>query len=262
MRRLENKVAVVTGGAGSGIGHGISLELAREGARVAIFELDMQAADSLCARIQSDGGCARAYRADISRGEEVRRAIDQVAADFGRLDVLVNNAGIGMIRAAAEATEEDYDRVHSINLRGAWLCAKYAIPHMQRQGGGSIVNIASVHARATMPLYALYATMKAGIVGLTRGLAVQYGPDGIRANAVLPGLVDGKQTREVIGQFVPDVDRFIADFVRRHQAVPRPISPADVGQVVAFLAGDGARAITGAEIPVDAGLLALLLSRD
>ncbi len=262
MRRLQDKVAVVTGGGGSGIGHGISLAMAEEGAHVAIFELDMEAAESTRAQIAAAGDSASVYQADISDAGQVERAIARVVADHGRLDSLVNNAGVGLIRAAAEASEAEYDRLHAIDLRGAWLCAKYAIPHMQRQGGGAIINIASVHARATMPLYALYAAMKSGIVGLTRGLAVQYGPDGIRSNAVLPGLVDGKQTRDVIGQFVPDVQQFIDAFVRRNQAVPRAVEPRDIGRVVAFLASDDARAITGVEIPVDAGLLAQMISRD
>ncbi len=262
MRRLEHKVAVVTGGGGRGIGHGISLALAREGARVAIFELDLPAGEAVRDQIAAEGGCARVYQADISRGREVCDAVNRAAGDFGRLDVLVNNAGIGLVRAAAETTEEEYDRLHAIDLRGAWLCAKYAIPHMQRAGGGSIINIASVHARATVPLFALYAAMKAGLAGLTRGLAVQYGPDNIRVNAVLPGLVDAPQTREAVARFAPDVECFIQEFVRRHQAVPRAIEPADVGRVVAFLASDDARGITGVEIPVDAGLLAQSNSRE
>ena len=133
---------------------------------------------------------------------------------------------------------------------------------MQRQQRGVIINIASVHARATMPLYGIYAAMKAGVVGLTRGIAVQYGPDGIRANAVCPGLVDGKQTRDLVSHFSTDVESWLEGFVRRHQAFPLLIQPEDIGTLVAFLASEQARAITGAEIPADAGSWALLISRD
>lgn len=262
MKRLERKVAIVTGGGGAGIGHGISLTLAREGACVAIFELDLEAAEGIRARIESESGCAKVYSADISRAEDVRRAVAQAGEDFGRIDILVNNAGIGLVRPAAEASEEEYDRVHSIDLRGAWLCAKYAIPHMQRAGGGSIINIASVHARATVPLFALYAAMKSGLTGLTRGLAVQYGPDNIRVNAVLPGLVDAPQTRAALGASSPDIDAYLRKFITRYQAMPVAVLPEDVGRVVAFLASDDARGITGAEIPVDAGLLAILNSKE
>jgi NAD(P)-dependent dehydrogenase (short-subunit alcohol dehydrogenase family) len=113
-----------------------------------------------------------------------------------------------------------------------------------------------------MALYGLYAAMKSGVVGLTRGIAVQYGPDGIRANAVSPGLVDGKQSRQVIAQITPDVEGWLQNFVQRGQPLPRLIQPEDIGRTVAFLASDDARSITGAEIPVDGGLWAQLMSRE
>ncbi len=262
MQRLEHKVAIVTGGGGAGIGHGISLALAREGASVAIFEIDLEAGDAVRQRIEAGHGCAKIYRADISRSEDVREAVAMAVRDFGRLDILVNNAGIGLVRPAAEVSEEEYDRLHAIDLRGAWLCAKFAIPHMQRAGGGSIINIASVHACATVPMFALYAAMKSGLTGLTRGLAVQYGPENIRVNAVLPGLVDAPQTRAALGASSPDIDAYLHRFITRFQAMPVAVLPEDVGRVVAFLASDDARGITGAEIPVDAGLLAILNSKE
>ena len=259
---LKERVAIVTGGGGSGIGHGISLALAREGAHVVILDIDSGSAESVCNRIRGIGGTGSVITGDISRSDDIRRAMERVVEEHGRLDVLVNNAGIGLIRPVAETSEDETDRLAAVDFRGLWLCCKYAIPQMQRQNRGSIVNIASIHSHATLPLYGVYASMKAAVVGLTRGIAVQYGPDGIRANAVSPGLVDGQQTREVLAQFTTDVEDWIRDFGRRHQALPNPIQPEDVGNVVAFLASDGARAVTGAEIPVDAGVLAQLLSRD
>jgi NAD(P)-dependent dehydrogenase (short-subunit alcohol dehydrogenase family) len=262
MGRLTGKVAIVTGGGGDGIGQGISRVLAREGAHVSIMEIDIAAAEAVQERIVAAGGEASVVRCDVSSSEEVRSAFEQVVREHGRIDTLVTNAGIGLIRPVAEASEEEFDRLASIDLRGLWLCCKYAIPHMQRQRRGAIINIASVHARATMPLYGIYAGMKAGVVGLTRGIAVQYGPDGIRANALCPGLVDGKQTREVVAQFAPNVENWLEDFAYRHQALPHLIQPEDIGHVVAFLASEEAGAITGAEIPADAGLWAQLVSRD
>ncbi len=262
MGRLERKVAVVTGGAGSGIGHGISTVLAAEGAHVVIVEIDLDNAKTVQRLIESKGGRASVLRADISIAAEVRAAMDHVVAEHQRLDVLVNSAGVGLVRKVTEASEEEFDRLASIDLRGLWLCCKYAIPHMQRQKAGAIVNIASVHSQATMPQFALYAGMKAGVTGLTRGIAVEYGPDGIRANTVCPGLVDGLQTRRIIAQLSNDVEAWIQDFVRRHQAVPQIIQPRDVGHLVAFLASDEARTITGAEIPVDAGMWVQAISRD
>jgi NAD(P)-dependent dehydrogenase (short-subunit alcohol dehydrogenase family) len=262
MGRLEGKIAIVTGGAGPGIGHGISTVLAGEGAVVAILEIDLAAAEIVRKTIADAGGRAMVVRCDVSKATDVRTAIENVVQAHGRLDVLVNSAGIGMVRAVADATEEDFDRVASIDLRGMWLCCKSAIPHLQKQKGGAIVNIASVHSRGTMPMFGIYAAMKAGVVGLTRGIAVQYGPDRIRANAICPGLVDGVQSREVAANFSSDVDGWLKDFVRRHQTIPELIQPEDIGHLAAFLASDEARYITGAEIPIDAGTWAQLTSRE
>lgn len=261
MSSFEGKVAIVTGGGGSGIGHGISQVLAKQGAHVAIFEVDIDSAEEVRRRIKAEGGSATVVRADVSRSDNVRRAIDVVVDEHEHLDILVNNAGIGLIRPVAEASEEEFDQLASIDLRGMWLCCKYAIPHMRRQKQGSIVNIASVHSRATLPQFGLYSAIKAGVAGLSRGIAVQYGPDGIRANTVSPGLVDGKQTRQIVAQLSSDVQGYLDDFVRSNQALRQLIQPGDIGNLVAFLASDEARMITGAEIPVDAGMWAQLSSR-
>lgn len=261
MGQLDGKVAVVTGGGGSGIGHGISRVLASQGAHVVIFEIDVEAAEELCRQIEAEGGSAAAVLADVSRSENVRQAIGMVVEEKHRLDILVNNAGIGLIRPVAEANEDEFDRLAAIDLRGVWLCCKYAIPHMRQQKQGSIINIASVHSRATLPQFGIYAAMKAGVAGLTRGIAVQYGPDGIRANTVSPGLVDGKQTREIVARISDDVEAYLEDFVHSEQALPHLIQPEDIGNLVAFLASDEGRMITGAEIPVDAGMWAQLSSR-
>jgi len=262
MGSLDGKVAVVTGGGGSGIGHGISKVLARQGAFVAILEIDLDAAERVRGAIENAGGRAAVLHCDISKADPVQSAVERVVQEQGRLDVLVNSAGVGLIAPVADATEQEFDRITSIDLRGMWLCCKFAIPHMQKQGSGSIINIGSVHGRATLPLFGVYAAMKAGVGGLTRGIAVQYGPDNIRANAICPGLVDGAQTREIVAKLTSDVDGWLDEFVRRHQAIPRLIQAEDVGDLVAFLASDEARSITGAAIPIDAGAWVQLASRD
>ncbi len=260
--RVQGKVAIVTGGGGPAIGHGISQVLAREGAHVVIVEIDLASAEAVRHTIESEGGKATVMRGDVTQAEDVRSAMDGVIREHGRIDVLVNSAGVGLVREVAEASEAEFDRLVAIDLRGVWLCCKFAIPHMQAQKDGSIINIASVHGRATIPKFGVYAGMKAGVAGLTRGIAVQYGPDGIRANTVSPGLVDGKQTREIIGRVTNDVESWLADYIRRHQAMPQMIKPEDIGNIVAFLASDEGRMITGAEIPVDCGSWAMLASRD
>ena len=213
-------------------------------------------------RIEAGSRSVSVLRADVSEAEEVSAAIEEIVRRHQRIDVLVNNAGVGLIRPVAEASEEEFDRLASIDLRGMWLCCKYTIPHMQKRKSGVIVNIASVHSQKTQPLFGLYAAVKAGVVGLTRGIAVQYGPDNIRANAISPGLVDGAQTRAILGKFTPDPAAWINDYLHRHQAIPLSIQPEDIGHLAAFLASDQARAITGAEIPVDAGNWVQLVSRD
>jgi NAD(P)-dependent dehydrogenase (short-subunit alcohol dehydrogenase family) len=260
--RLEGKLAIVTGGGGPAIGHGISTVLAAEGAHVVIFEIDMETAELVRKRIEAAGGCVSVLRADVSKAGEVKAAMEEVVHRHKRLDVLVNSAGVGLVRAIAEATEEEFDRLAAIDLRGMWLCCKYAIPQMQKQKGGAIVNIGSVHGGKTIPGFGLYAAIKAGVVGLTRGIAVQYGPDHIRANAICPGMVDGIQTREIVAKLSPDPDAWMNDYVRRHQCIPEFIQPEAVGFLAAFLASDEARSITGAEIPIDAGSWAQLTSRE
>lgn len=261
MGKLDGKVAMVTGGGGLGIGHGVSIELAREGAHVVIAEIDAGAAERACHKIRSEGGQASAVECDVSQAKVVKEVIDSIIDTRHRLDVLVNNAGVGLIRAPAEASEEEFNHLMAIDLRGVWLCSKYSVPHMQRQRSGSIVNIASVHSRATLPRFGLYAAMKAGVCGLTRGMAVEYGPDGIRVNTVCPGLVDSPQNHEILAKIAPDAEEWMQNFVHRDQVLPIKIEPKDIGRVVAFLASEDSRAVTGAEIPVDAGTWAQLTSR-
>jgi NAD(P)-dependent dehydrogenase (short-subunit alcohol dehydrogenase family) len=260
--RLEGKVAIVTGGAGPAIGHGISTVLAAEGAHVIILEIDLEGAGALQRRLEAGGGKVSVLRADVSKAAEVSAAIEEVVRRHRRLDVLVNSAGVGLVRPVAEATEEEFDRLAAIDLRGMWLCCKYAIPQMQKQKGGAIVNIGSVHGGKTIVGFGLYAAIKAGVVGLTRGIAVQYGPDHIRANAICPGMVDGIQTRQIVAKIAPDPDAWMNNYVRRHQAIPQFIQPEEVGYLAAFLSSDEARSITGAEIPIDAGSWAQLTSRE
>ena len=178
------------------------------------------------------------------------------------IDVLVNSAGVGLVRAAHEATMADFSRLMGVDFQGVWLCCKYAIPQMKRQRQGVIINIGSVHGTATTENYALYAGAKSGLAGFTRGLAVQYGREGIRANVVSPGLVDGTQTRALAAELAGDAQRWMDEFIRRNQALAIAISAEDIGKAVAFLASDDAKAITGIEMRVDAGVLAQLASND
>ena len=247
--RLAGKVAVVTGGA-QGIGRAIVEKLAREGARVCFLDRD-EAAGAMTLREIGDPGVSFT-RADITREKEVAAAMEEVGRAGGRLDVLVNNAGINAYFDAAAMTEAEWDSVFAVDLKGAWLCCKHALPMMKRQGGGSIVNIASIHASLTMAGMFPYAAAKSGLVGLTRSLALDYAPANIRVNAVLPGWT---RTRLVEEWFRRQPDP--AEAERKVLAVHplgRLATPMEVANLVAFVASDEASAITGAALAVDGGL--------
>jgi NAD(P)-dependent dehydrogenase (short-subunit alcohol dehydrogenase family) len=263
LSRLDNLVAVVTGGAGDGIGKGISAALAKAGAQVIILDIDKPAAARVVEHLMAEGARRpSAIETDVSSEQQVQSAFSRIAVEYGRIDILVNNAGVGLIRQTHETTLDEFSRLVAVDFQGVWLCCKYAIPAMQKQKKGSIVNIGSVHGTATLPDYSLYAGAKAGLAGFTRGLAVQYGVDGIRANIISPGLVDGSQTRSVLGRLGLNAQTWIHEFVEKHQALTAAVTALDIGHAVVFLASDDARAITGVELPVDAGTLAQLTSRN
>ena len=262
MERLSGKIAFVTGGA-RGIGRAIVEKFVAEGASVTFADLDEQAGrqteQELSGLARQSGGAAAAIRAefvrtDITAEPDVQRAIDRVVERHAGLDVLVNNAGINAYYDATEMTEAEWDRVFAVDLKGAWLCAKYALRPMKRAGRGSIVNIASIHATLTLRGTFPYAAAKSGIIGLTRSLALEYAPYGIRVNAVLPGYTRTRLVDEWLGtQSDP------ADAERRAlAAIPlgRMATPAEIANLVAFVASDEASAMTGASLAADGGLSA------
>jgi NAD(P)-dependent dehydrogenase (short-subunit alcohol dehydrogenase family) len=185
--KLENKVAIVTG-AGKGIGSGIAKVFSKEGAKVVVVDWDEEAGKKTAEEIRQSGGDALFVNCDVSNEEQVKAMVQASLDKYDRIDVLVNNAGIGVYKPVLEATSEDWDRCLAVNLKGVFLCSKYAIPHMQTVGKGAIVNISSVHAHATVNGVAPYAASKGGITALTRNMAIDYGP-AIRVNAIAPGWV-------------------------------------------------------------------------
>jgi NAD(P)-dependent dehydrogenase (short-subunit alcohol dehydrogenase family) len=253
--RLAGKVAMVTGGA-QGIGRAIVEKLALEGARVSFLDREEPAAAATAREPGGDGPAVAFIRADVTREGEVKAAVDDVVQRNGRLDVLVNNAGVNAYFDATEMTEAQWDAVFAVDLKGTWICAKHALPAMKRARGGSIVNIASIHASLTIAGMFPYAAAKSGLVGLTRSLALDYAPANIRVNAVLPGWT---RTRLVEEWFRRQPDP--AEAERRVLAVHplgRLSTPMEVANLVAFVASDEASAITGAALAVDGGLGARL----
>jgi len=250
---LRGKVAFITG-AGRGIGRGIAHKLARRGVAVAVAEIDASAGQSVADELSSLGARSIFVQTDVRSEAAIGSAIGKTVQELGGLNILVNNAGNDMDFDATTMSVAEWDSAIAMNLRSAWLCSKYAIPQMVAQGGGVIINIASVHATATMYGSFPYAVTKSGMVGLTRNLALDYGDKGIRAVAVSPGYV---RTQRVIDFFNKAADPVAeeARVIALHP-IKRIGTHDDVGHLVAFLASDEAGFITGTEITIDGGLMA------
>ncbi len=251
MARLAGNVAFVTGGA-RGIGRAIVEKFAAEGATVTFVDLDEAGGSDVVRELAAAGVRVAFRRADVTSEADVQGAIEEVARAAGTIDILVNNAGVNAYFDATEMTEAEWDRVFAVDLKGAWLCAKHALRAMKRAGRGSIVNIASIHATLTMAGMFPYAAAKSGIVGLTRSLALDYAPLGIRVNAVLPGWT---RTRLVEEWFAMQPDPAAAEaHVLGVHPLRRIATPAEIANLVAFVASDEASAITGAALAADCGL--------
>ena len=220
--------------------------------RVTFCDLTAEVGESAARELAAAGTVAEFLQADITREADVARLVGAVADQHGTVDILVNNAGVNAYFDAATMTEAEWDSVFAVDLKGAWLCAKHALVHMRRARRGAIVNIASIHAQMTIAGMFPYAAAKAGLVGLTRSLALDCAPLNIRVNAVLPGYT---RTRLVDEWLSLQPDPAAAER-RVCEAIPtgRIASPAEVASVVAFVASDDASAMTGASVAVDCGL--------
>ncbi len=253
--RLDGRTAIVTG-VSSGIGKAIALELGLSGAAVVgTANHNVAGGQATAAEIRASGGRAEFMQADVSSDVDCRRLVESATAAFGGIDILVNNAGITRTAALCELSDEVWEEVLATDLRGAFVLSRLVVPHLLERGGGSIVNVASVHAVATRPGFAAYAAAKAGLCGMTRALAVEFGSRGIRCNCVLPGTID--ISLHPRGSRM--VDR-AAWAPRRSsaQVAGRLGSPHEVATAVCFLASTAASFINGAMLPVDGGLLCIL----
>jgi NAD(P)-dependent dehydrogenase (short-subunit alcohol dehydrogenase family) len=255
------KLVVVTGGAGGGIGHGISTVLAREGWHVLIVDRDESAATRVAGSLEQEGLKVKPLIADLTADVTPELIVQTSLKWAGCLNAVVNSAGVSVIKPATDITDAEYDHLTSVNLRAMFRISRAAAPQLARWCG-SIVNISSVHAVATTEGYSVYSATKAAVVGLTRGLAVDLGSKGIRVNCVLPGLIDGPQTRTLLAGMTDDVDGWIRKFVRTRQLLPHTIGAEEVGDLASFLLSDRAGSITGQPFVIDAGLTATLFDRD
>jgi len=257
--RLKDKVAIVTG-ASSGIGIGIAEVFAEEGARVVAVARREKEGQAVVRSIGERGGQAVFIPADISKQDDVRAMAQRTLDTFGRIDVLVNNAGVNFVRTFDELTVEDWDRVIGVDLRGTFLCIKACIGQFLAQGSGNVVNIATVHTSACLPGAAPYDAAKWGMVGLTKSLAVEYAARGIRFNCLSPGLIDTQ-----IWQDIQDGAEDLEACLTHWQAnIPsgRVGTIREMGHAAAFLASDEASYITGANLLADGGMTSQLVSKE
>ncbi|MCC6223131.1 MAG: SDR family oxidoreductase [Thermoleophilia bacterium] len=244
--RLDGRVAIVTGG-GGGLGEGISLALATAGAAVAIADVELDRAEARATQVRAAGGTALTVPVDVSDRASVEAMAGTVVRELGGIDVLVNNAAIYPRRPWTEVPEEEWDAVLATNLKGYFLCARACFASLVAGGHGRIVNVASVTFFGNLPLLLPYVSSKGGVVGFTRALAREVGPDGVTVNAVSPGA------------FPTDAEKIHPDpegynrWILEQQSLKRRGTPEDIGNLVVFLGGDASSFITGQLFEIDGG---------
>jgi NAD(P)-dependent dehydrogenase (short-subunit alcohol dehydrogenase family) len=250
MDRLEGKRAVVTG-AGAGIGRSIALRLASEGARVALADVDEEAAEKVASEIDGE---TLVRRTDVTRAEEVEELVASAVEAWGGLDVMVNNAGVGVAATVMDTTEEDYERVMDVCVRGTLLGMKYAIPAIRDAGGGSVINMSSVAALVGITDRAVYSAAKGAILSMTRAAAIDHIGEGVRVNCIAPGTVD-----------TPWIDRITSGYddpeearakMQARQPHSRFVTPEEIAAMAAYLASEEAASCIGACMIVDGGVTA------
>ncbi|MCI0558688.1 MAG: mycofactocin-coupled SDR family oxidoreductase [Nitrososphaera sp.] len=267
MGKLDNKVALVTGAA-RGQGRSHCLALAKEGAHIAALDIcrDLSAMSytlgtrkelaEVAEQVTTLGREAFVVEADISKGDETGAAIEAVIARFSRIDILINNACIGAGMAPAhQVSEEIWDMMLAVNLKGVWLCCKYVIPYMIKRKSGKIVNVASIAGLKALANGAPYIAAKHGVIGLTKTLAIELAPYNINVNAVCPGTVDTEMFRALARELGLTTDAAVEQFTQ-HNLFPGLIPAEDISRAVVWLASDDSRFVTGHALPVDAGWLA------
>lgn len=249
MSEFEGRTALVTGG-GSGIGRAIALAFAKKAANVVVSDVDDRGGTETARTIQSDGGESTFVRADVTHAKDVETLVALAVEQYGRLDFGVNNAGIvGAQSSFAELSEEVWDQVIGINLKGVFLCMQHEIRHMLAQGGGAIVNIASVCGLVATAGGAAYTASKHGVNGITKAVALEYAPRGIRINSVCPGVIE----TPLVARLKTESDGAFEQFAFSMTPMGRLGLPEEIAAAVAWLCSDAASFVTGAHLTVDGG---------
>jgi NAD(P)-dependent dehydrogenase (short-subunit alcohol dehydrogenase family) len=254
MFELQGKTAVVTGG-GSGIGAAIATLFAARGAPVAILDRDEPSARTIADAIGGDGGRATAIRCDVSDPASVAAAFERVDGEFGRVDVLVNNAGIAHVGAIQQTTPEDLDRLYAVNVRGVYLCARAAIDRMLRHGGGVIVNMASIASLIAVADRFAYGMTKGAVLTMTKSIALDYVKHGIRCNCICPARVHTPFVDGYLAANYPGREAQMYQKLSEYQPIGRMGRPEEVAALALYLCSDEASFITGQAYPIDGGVL-------
>lgn len=251
--KLEGKLAVITGG-GSGIGAAMATRFAAEGADVVIWDLDEKGSRSVMDEIQSSGGTASFHRCDVGSMESVRgaaNALDRAA------DSLINNAGISHIGNLEETSEEDLDRLYRVNIKGIWTCSRAVIDGMKANGGGVILNMASIVSHIGIPDRFAYSMTKGAVLTMTYSMAVDYLDDGIRCNCIAPARVHTPFVDDYLARHYPGKEKEMYDTLSKTQPIGRMGRPEEIAGLATYLCSDEAAFITGASYPIDGGFLNL-----
>jgi cyclopentanol dehydrogenase len=253
--RLLDKVAIVTGGA-SGIGEGISSVFAREGATVIIVDIQDDKGEAVAKLLREDQLKAHYFHASLANVSEVKAAVEYAENEFGRLDVLVNNAGLESPKQEIETSEEEFDRIMNVNVKGVYFATKYAVLLMKKNGGGSIINISSGYGIKAAPLggFATYSASKGAVRMLTKSTAVSHARDGVRANCIFPGAISTPSLQEAI-DLAPD-PAAAEEFYHQAQPIGHVGHPNDIAYGALYLASDESKFCIGTELAIDGGLLA------
>ncbi len=250
MEKIFNNQVLLITGASSGIGKATAIAFAKRGAKVAVIDW-IENAETM-GLIGKEGGQSLFIKADVSKANEVKAAVDKAVGTFGRLDFAFNNAGIeGTMGAVHECSEDNWDKTIAVNLKGTWLCMTHEIPMMLKQGKGVIVNCASVAGLMGFASLPAYVASKHGVVGLTRAAALDYAKKGIRINAVCPGVIHTEMIDRVTGK-----DKAVEKQYEAMEPVGRMGTPEEIAEAVVWLCSDGASFVTGTAFPVDGGIMA------
>ncbi len=253
--KLQGKAAVITG-AGSGIGRATARLFAREGAELAALDIDEEALRLLAADIEDAGGRAAAFVCDVGDRVEVRRAFAEIYEEFGTIDVLVNNAGIGHVGTVEETSEEDFERIYRVNVKGVYFCLQEGVKAMAARGG-SIINMASTVSSIGIPDRFAYSMSKGAVLTMTMSVACDYLEQKIRCNSIAPARIHTPFVDGFVAKNYPGREEEMMEVLSRSQPIGRMGTPEEVAELALFLASDASAFITGANFPIDGGTVTL-----